>query len=186
MNIFVGCSSKVSQNGFYNAIAEEVSEFIAKGKHNLVFGGQTTGLMGRIYESVRDSKQSKIFVVIHRSTQNTLGTFQFDQAHIAEDIGEKKSKVTELADVLVFIPGGLGTIDELISSIERKAQGEHSKPILIMNVNNYFGNLLKMLNKTYDEGFSANPEGKLYYVAHTLGEALSFLSALEAGFNSYV
>ena len=61
MNIFVGCSSKVSQNGFYNAIAEEVSEFIAKGKHNLVFGGQTTGLMGRIYESVRDSKQSKIF-----------------------------------------------------------------------------------------------------------------------------
>ena len=79
---------------------------------------------------------------------------------------------------MIFIPGGIGTIDELLTAIETRRNHEHDVPIIIINANNLLGHLLDMLNRIYDESFADSRNSKLYFVANTVEEAVNHLSEL--------
>ena len=176
MKIFVGCSSRDVGNEIYNGIADEIGEFIARNGHCLVFGGCSEGLMGRVYAKVNASngnviaRQAKVY-------KDELIGLKAD-IEVFDTINQRKDGYTKIADVLVFIPGGIGTIDELISAIETRRSGEHKNPILIVNEDNFFGDLLNMLEKIYSEGLASEAVKGLYYVANSLNEAISALEVI--------
>lgn len=178
MNVFVGCSSRDTDNELYNRVAEEIGNFIVKGKHNLVFGGSNIGLMGKVYSAVAKSTESKIIISTVKVYEYHLPYLTYSQAHVFETVNERKSALLNLSEILVFIPGGIGTIDELFSAIEARRAHEHESPIIIVNANNFFGHLLDMLNQIYDERFADSKTRELYYIANTLEEALEHLSKL--------
>lgn len=178
MNIFVGCSSRDTDNEYYNRIAEEIGNFIVKGKHNFVFGGCDNGLMGRIYSIVSKSTDSEIIITIAKAYEDDLKNLSYSNAYMFETVNERKNAFIDLANVMIFIPGGIGTIDELMTAIETRRNHEHSVPIIIVNANNFFGHLLDMLNRIYDEGFADSKNSELYFVANNLEEAIGHLSLL--------
>lgn len=185
MNVFVGCSSRDTDNELYNRIAQEIGNFIVKGKHNLVFGGSNIGLMGRVYSVVSKSTESKIIISTAKAYEYHLPYLTYSEAHVFETVNERKSALLKLSDIMIFTPGGIGTIDELFSALETRRAHEHEAPIIIVNANNFFGHLLDMLNQIYDERFADSKTRELYFVANTLDEALEHLSKLTIPRNNY-
>lgn len=178
MNVFVGCSSRDTNNEYYNRIAEEIGDFIVNGKHNLVFGGCDNGLMGKVYSIVSKSSDSKIIITIAKAYEDDLKNLSYSSAHMFDTVNERKNCFIDLADVMFFLPGGIGTIDEILTSIETRRNHEHDVPIIIINTNNYYGHLLDMLNQIYDEGFADSKNRELYFVANSIEEAVNHLSEL--------
>lgn len=178
MNVFVGCSSRNTNNEYYNRIAEEIGNFIVSGEHNFIFGGCESGLMGKIYSTVSKGKKSDIIVTIAKAYEDDLKTLSYSKAYMFDTVNERKNAFTQLADVLIFLPGGIGTVDELLTAIETRRNHEHNIPIIVINANNFFGHLLNMLDRIYDEGFADSKNRQLYLVADTVDEAIEYLSEL--------
>ena len=93
-----------------------------------------------------------------------------------DTVNERKNAFIDLADVMIFIPGGIGTIDELLTAIETRRNHEHNVPIIIINENGFFEQLLNMLERIYDEGFADSKDRQLYLIADTIDEAIEHLS----------
>ncbi len=152
MNVLVCCSSQSPDNAifeFAEEAAKEIAEFIVRGNHNLVFGGGKTGLMGVISQKVQQNRpNSKIFISTLRKWQDDLEEDTFDDCFVFDKLSERKDKLFELADVIVVLPGGLGTIDELFSAIEAKRTGELDKLklIIICNFRGYFKEAFRMID----------------------------------------
>lgn len=179
MNIFVGCSSRNTENEIYNRIAEEIGEFIVKEGHNFVFGGCDLGLMGKIYSIVSKSPKSEIIVTIAKAYADDLKSLSYSKAYMFATVNERKNAFVDLADVMIFIPGGIGTIDELLTAIETRRNHEHFVPIIVINANGFFNQLLGMLEQIYDEGFADSKNRELYFIANTIEEAIEYLSKLQ-------
>ena len=186
MNIFVGCSSRNTENENYNKIAEKIGNFIVKKGHNFVFGGCDVGLMGKIYSIVSKSTKSKIIVTIAKAYADDLKDLSYSKAYMFDTVNERKNAFIELADVMIFIPGGIGTIDELFTAIETRRNHEHNVPIIVINENGFFEQLLNMLERIYDEGFADSENCQLYFVADTVDEAIEYLFELsKESINNY-
>lgn len=183
MNIFVGCSSRDVGNTAYNHAADEIGSYIARNGHNLVFGGSKQGLMGRVYSKVYG--HSKVICTLAKIYEEEAKVLQASEEEnnkseviITATINERKDAIFNLSDVLVFLPGGIGTVDEFMASLESRRSGEHSHPIIIVDVNNSFKKVLEVLEKIYAEEL-ANPKTKeLYYVAKSVEEAISAIETI--------
>lgn len=182
MNVLVCCSSQSPDNAifeFAEEAAKEIAEFIVRGNHNLVFGGGKTGLMGVISQKVQQNRpKSKIFISTLRKWQDDLEEDTFDDCFVFDKLSERKDKLFELADVIVVLPGGLGTIDELFSAIEAKRTGEIDKLklIIICNFRGYFKEAFRMIDTTVCQGFSGRPSRTLYEEIHRVDELGYYLN----------
>ena len=175
MNIFVGCSSRDTDDEIYNKMAQKIADFIVENGHNYVFGGCDTGLMGKIYKIVSKSPNSKIIVAMAKAYERNLESIECSKVYLADTVNERKNDIEKLSDVMLFIPGGIGTIDELLTAIESKRAHEHSLPIIIINEKGFFDPILSMLDRMYDEGFADTKNRKLYLIVDTAEEALEYL-----------
>ena len=175
MNIFIGCSSQNAHNLRYKNEAEKLGNFINTNKHTLVFGGCNSGLMGVIYNSIAN-KTDYIVAVLSKAYENDLNSLSYKKSYVFDTIIERKQCFYDHSDALVFLPGGIGTLDEIISAIESKRNHEHSLPILIVNTNGFFNPLLNMINKIYAEGFTNPKFSKLYHVVNSCDDVIKLLS----------
>ena len=180
MNIFVGCASRLPQNKEYQKLAEDIGNFIVEGKHNLVFGAYNHGLMGTVYSVVEKTMSSDVIAVTCKRFEADLEELSYKEpAYVSDTIAGRKDCFNNVSDVLLFIPGGIGTLDEIVSAIESKRNEEHNLPIIIINQNGFFDHLLNMFEKIYDEKFSDGTARKLYIVVDNFEEALPFLKSFE-------
>ena len=179
MNIFVGCSSRDTNNTEYNDLALGIGKYIASHKHNFIFGGCDVGLMGKVYSVVSKSTDSKVIISMSSAFIDQIENISYDYIKHFDTMTQRKEYLISVADVIIILPGGLGTIDELITAIESKRSGEHAKPIIIANVNHYFDDILKMFEKTFAEGFADSKSRELYYVATSLNEVIALLDSLK-------
>lgn len=175
MRIFVASASRETNNETYNRLADDIGLYIADGFHTYVFGGCVSGFMGRIYNVVR--KQNECCQIIAPGVEaykdQIIQLAMKDpeaKCSISPTVNDRKNKIIENSDVLIFIVGGIGTLDELFSCIESKRAGEHDKPILIVNIDGYYDCLLGMLEKIYIEGFASQSNREVYTVCNSFAE----------------
>ena len=90
-------------------------------------------------------------------------------------LGGDADKTNMWDNLIIFLPGGLGTIDEIFTSIESKRANEHDNDIIIVNFNNYYDDLIKQLNKMYKEKFADSYNKELYYIADNIDEVISYI-----------
>lgn len=182
MNIFVGCGSRIPKSEEYCSLAEEIGRAIVEKKDNFVFGAYNHGLMGIIYQIVEKSKNSSVIAVTCKAYEEDLKELSYmEPAYIKDNISGRKETFYKVSDVLVYIPGGLGTLDELMSAIETKRGEEHNLPIIIVNQNGYFNNFLNMLEKAYTEEFSSDSARRLYKVVNNSKELFEEIEKLRKG-----
>ncbi len=178
MNIFVGCSSRDTENEKYNDAAIAIGRFISEGEHNYIFGGCKYGLMGKIYHEVLKNKKSKIIVSISNAYAEQLKEITYDELYSFDKMSERKEAMLEMSDIIIFLPGGIGTIDELMTAIETKRNHEKNKPIIIANIDGYFDKFMEMIEKTFVEKFADRESENLYIVVNSVEEMIERLENL--------
>lgn len=173
MNIFVGSASRNTEVEAYNRVAEDIAKYIVDGNHTYVFGGCNHGLMGIIYSYVSEHDCNIVAAGVECYKDEIVYLCQKDdkiKATIATTVNERKNDVIKSSDVFIFIPGGIGTFDEMFASIETRRAGEHDKPIFIVNINGYYDLLLGMFEKMYAEDFASESNREVYTICNSFEE----------------
>ena len=161
MNIAVFCSSSEEINERYIKSSRNVLESLFEKNNNLVFGTYSKGIMGISY---RIAKKNKRKVIGISPNEQDFLDLKCDEKIITKSVNERTDNMIEKADILLFLPGGIGTIYELFTAIEKKRNNEYDKPIYIYNETGFFDDILQILDKIYKEKFSSSKDCKNYEV----------------------
>lgn len=173
--IFSSSSNKIDNK--YKQDAKKISTILAENGYDLVFGGGSVGLMGVCAEVFKTYNREVISVIPKALNINGVVFYESNQIIVTETINERKAIMEKLADVFVALPGGFGTLEELLEVITLKQLGYHNKPICIFNTNNFFKNLLKQLNVLYKENFTHYDYKKIYFVTNTPEKLLKYINS---------
>jgi uncharacterized protein (TIGR00730 family) len=153
VKICVYCSSSSKINDKYFKSTENLAKEFIKEKISVVYGGGGAGLMGHLADTIIDNG-GKIKGISPRFMKDIEWTHKrLTDLELVDTMHERKSKFLEGIDGIVALPGGCGTLDELIEVITFKRLGLFFKPIIILNVDGFYDPFKEMLEKCVDEKF---------------------------------
>jgi uncharacterized protein (TIGR00730 family) len=150
--ICVNCGSSSGNNSNYIKMAQELGEVLIKQKIELVFGGASVGLMGKVADTVLKGGGS-VIGIIPKSFANKVAHQGLTKLHIVETMHERKAMMFDLSDAFIALPGGFGTVEEVTELLTWSQLGLNKKPCGIININKYFNPLLTFFNNAVTEGF---------------------------------
>ncbi len=153
MNVCVYCASSALVDAVYFDATERLAREFVREKVHVVYGGGAIGLMGRLADTVIDGGGT-IKGVIPKFMDEVEWTHRrVTEIEFTETMHERKAKFLESIDALVALPGGTGTLEELLEAITLKRLGLFTKPIVILNTNDYYAPLRRMFEKCVAENF---------------------------------
>lgn len=153
-SICVFCGSSPGRDGRFIDGARKFGEILGREKIGLVFGGGGVGLMGAVARATADAGGEvtgiiPTFLVNRERPEAAHST----KTIVTKDMHERKHKMFEMADAFVALPGGIGTLEELVEQLTWIQLGQHKKPLLILNTDGFWNPLLKLLENFRDMGF---------------------------------
>tara|TARA_R110002095_G_scaffold88769_2_gene77534 strand:- start:427 stop:1113 length:687 start_codon:yes stop_codon:yes gene_type:complete len=180
-NVVVFCSSSHKIKNSYQEAATALGETLAKNNINLVFGGSDTGLMGLVARAAKagGSKITNIF-----PEQLKAYNIEYKEADVfiyTKTIGERKEKMMR-ADAFVALPGGFGTLDEVMSAVIAKQLGVHKKPIILVNIDGFWQPLLETFKAMAKENTLKPEHLQLVTIIDSPDHLMGALEAEQGGF----
>jgi len=177
--ICIYCSSSDAVDNKYFELAQRTAKLMVEKNYDLVYGGANVGIMRSIAENVKIAGGKVIGVMPERIHSKGLGFKDSDDFFVTKDMHERKAKMAELADAFIALPGGFGTIEELVEVITHKQLNYHTKPIVIINYDNFYSNLVNLFEDFYIHKFSKEVYRKLYYIADNEISAIEYIENYE-------
>jgi len=170
--ICVYCASSTQVKPVYFEATARLSRIFALANLSVVYGGGSKGLMGQLADSTLKAG-GKITGVIPRFMCDVEWNHTgLTELILVDTMHERKEKMALMADAIVALPGGCGTLEELLEVITWKRLGIFTKPIVIVNVEGYFDDLVSMLDRAVDEHFMRKEHHKMWEVVRTPEEVL--------------
>ena len=151
--VTIFCASSIRIDAQYIDEAYKLGKLLAAAGIELIYGGGKVGLMGAVSSGALDSGGKVIGVIPEFMRDLELGREDINELRIVKDMHKRVEMLIEDSDMLIALPGGVGTFDELMQSIAWKTLGLIIKPIIIVNSNNFFEHILKSLIHAEEEGF---------------------------------
>ena len=149
--IITASSEEISDN--YLNIAEKVSNFLAENNFDLVFGASSKSMMGICYQNFKKHNRD-IYSLTTPKYQDQLALLKDSKQYLCETTFDLKKDLFNNADIVVCLPGGIGTYSEVLSFIEEKRSNNRNKPIIIYNENNFYEDIVSIINKLINEKFT--------------------------------
>ena len=178
-SVTVYCSSSNrSPATFFNA-ASELGRGLAQRGITLVFGGGNVGLMGCIANAVLESGGRVRGIIPRFLEEREVAHYGLTELCVVETMHERKMKLTEWADAFIVLPGGFGTLDELIEVITWRHLGHHRKPILLLNIDGFWNPLIAFFNQLASQHLVGENHGELYRVCDSIDELYIALEEAE-------
>lgn len=172
--VFCGSSEFVSQD--YKDVAHKLGKILVQEGIRLVYGGSRTGLMGVIADSVMSEGGQAIGFIPQNLHEFEIGHDGLTELHIVDSMHERKRLMFEYSDAIIVLPGGFGTLDEVTEIITWRQIRLHSKPIAILNINDYWTDLFDTFAKHMIQNGFVRPEHRnIYYLASTIEDTMSYL-----------
>lgn len=171
-SVCVYCASSTKIDKQYFDMAEELGRLIAKNNIRLVNGAGSIGLMRAVSDAVLSSGGEVTGVIPKFMVEQGWHHSQLTRLIEAENMHERKQTMADLSDAAIALPGGCGTLEELLEIITWKQLGLYLNPIVILNINGFFDPLLEMLDKAISENFMRKQHGDIWQVAGTPQEAI--------------
>jgi uncharacterized protein (TIGR00730 family) len=153
MNICVFCGSSFGNSLAYEACAKEIGFLIGSSGDTLVYGGGKVGLMGVVAEAALSHSGRVIGIIPDFLHKREVALEQVTELYIVSSMHERKMRMADLADAFIVLPGGLGTIDELVEILTWNQLELINKPVAVLNLNSYFNPFIALLEKMIAEGF---------------------------------
>tara|TARA_Y100000590_G_scaffold463184_1_gene629264 strand:+ start:509 stop:1054 length:546 start_codon:yes stop_codon:yes gene_type:complete len=150
--VFCGSSNKVDE--IYKNVARILGKIFAEAKIEIIFGGGNVGLMGELATSCIENN-GKITGIIPKHLEKMEVSQQgLTKLHIVESMHIRKSMMFDLSQAIVVLPGGIGTLDEFFEVITWKQLNLHNKPIVLINLNNFWEPLIFLLKHLKNSNFT--------------------------------
>jgi uncharacterized protein (TIGR00730 family) len=153
MRICVFCGSRVGHNPLYTDAAREMGRTVAARQIDLVYGGGRVGLMGVIADAVLGAGGAVIGVMPQPLVDREIQHTGLTALHVVSTMHERKTRMAELADGFIALPGGAGTLEEIFEQWTWAQLGIHGKPCGFLNTHGYFDPLRDMVARMEGEGF---------------------------------
>jgi uncharacterized protein (TIGR00730 family) len=151
-NICVNCGSNTGTRPEYLKAANDLGRYLAINNIGLVYGGAGVGLMGAVASSALENS-GKVIGVIPESFADRVAHNNLTELHIVSTMHERKTKMFDLSDGFIGLPGGMGTIEEIFEVLTWAQLGFHTKPCGILNICGYYDSILTFLENAVDQRF---------------------------------
>lgn len=187
-SVTVFCGSSSGYDVMYQKAAEELGKKLAEERIKLVYGGAKVGLMGAVADAVLGAGGEVIGVLPEFLRSKEIAHEGLTDLILVESMHERKTKMHQLSDGVIALPGGFGTLEELFEMLTWAQLGLHKNPIGLLNVDGYYDSLIDLVQSMVDKGFlkivnqkmllSSNNAIELLqtmrsYVAPTIGKWIS-------------
>jgi uncharacterized protein (TIGR00730 family) len=170
--ICVFCSSSEVIDPAYVRLATDVGIELAARGHRLVSGGGSVSCMGAVARAARSGGARTVGVIPTALHTRELADFDADELLITETMRERKAEMDARADAFLALPGGLGTLEELLEVWTARVLGLHDKPVVVLDPDGLFAPLRAQLELLVDRGFVRAPAAAAVTWARDVAEAL--------------
>ena len=174
-NVCVFCASSANIDERYLADARELGNLLAQGGWRCVNGGGAVGLMGAVTDGTLDAGGEVTGVIPKFMVDNGWCYDRLMDVVVTADMHQRKQMMSNMADAVIALPGGVGTLEELLETLTWRQLGLVKVPIIILNTLGYYDLLLAMLRHAIDEGFMKPSHSQLWQVAATPADAVALL-----------
>lgn len=175
-NVCVFCASSANIDSRYLQAARDLGALLAREGWRCVNGGGAVGLMGAVTDGALDAGGEVTGVIPKFMVDNGWCYDRLEDVIITADMHQRKHMMSDMADAVIALPGGVGTLEELLETLTWRQLGLVKVPIIILNTLGYYDALLDMLCHAIDEGFMKTSHAQLWQVAATPQEAIDLLA----------
>lgn len=158
----------------YLKAAEEVGRWIGRSGRQLVYGGAAKGQMERLAQTVKVHGGTVIGVIPQVIKDRGLISAQCDITFFTADLTDRKAVMMRESEVLIALPGGIGTLDELFTALAARTLGLYARPVVLYNAGGCWDGLLDALNRLHREGLIDVPAEQLVHIASNVDELEAF------------
>jgi uncharacterized protein (TIGR00730 family) len=174
-SICVYCGSRVGHDPSHRQAAEELAAVLLRHRLGLIYGAGRIGLMGVLADAMLAGGGDVIGVIPRALMDSEVAHAGLSRLEVVESMHIRKARMMELADAMVALPGGLGTLEELFEALTWAQLRFHSKPCGLLNVRGYFDPLLTFLDRALEEGFISTENRRLVSVESSPAQLLDVL-----------
>jgi uncharacterized protein (TIGR00730 family) len=178
VTVYASSSERIDRR--YFPVAEELGRRIGERGWDLVWGGGRYGLMGAVSRGARMAGGRTIGVILQDFIDKNVHCENAHRMDTVTDMRTRKRGLDEAGDAFVALPGGLGTLEELLEVLAQKQLGFHGRPIVILDAFGYWAPLLQMLEKGFAEGFVQPRFRGMWTVATDAAAAIEQLATTPA------
>ncbi|OAY42975.1 cytokinin riboside 5'-monophosphate phosphoribohydrolase LOG7 [Manihot esculenta] len=181
--ICVFCGSSTGKKASYQEAAIELGKELVEKRIDLVYGGGSVGLMGLVSQAVHDGGRHVLGVVPKTLMPREIIGHTVGEVRAVSNMHQRKAEMARQADAFIALPGGYGTLEELLEVITWAQLGIHSKPVGLLNVDGFYNSLLSFIDKAVDEGFISPTARRIIVSAPTAKQLVRQLEEYEAEYD---
>lgn len=186
-SVAVYCGSSDTAPEMYKKAALELGNILAKNKIQLVYGGGRMGLMGIVADACTKAGGYVIGYMTEFLNEFEKGHDAISELHLVPNMHERKFKMFERADAFLIMPGGFGTLDESFEVMTWKQIGLHKKPIIFIDINNYWSPLFEtFVHHMIENKFVRENDRELYTIIKSIDEVIDCLNQCKVNGESFV
>lgn len=174
-SIGVYCSSYEGLDEVYRNAAIELGQRLAEQQITMIYGGGTQGLMGDISKSVMNNGGRVIGFMPRHLEEFEEPNWDITELHMVDTMHTRKRMMFEHSEAFFILPGGFGTLDETFEIITWEQLRLHAKPIIFININNYWSPLQDLTSNIFNQGFAKSEHEKFFKFVNTIPEAFQAL-----------
>jgi cytokinin riboside 5'-monophosphate phosphoribohydrolase len=171
----VYCSSSDRLDTGYYQVAEQLGRTLVAHHWSLVYGGGNTGLMGSLARSVRSHGGHIVGVIPEFMKRKELAFADADEMISVDTMRERKLVMETRADAFLALPGGWGTLEEILEILTLRQLDVLRKPCVLLNQEGFYDELLKLFDRMMEEHFTKPSSRELFYVAHTVEQVFDLI-----------
>ena len=175
--ITVYCSSSDQIDRGYFDAAEALGAALGARGDTLVYGGGRIGLMGALARAVHAHGGRVVGVIPESMKSVEVAYTEADELLVTETMRQRKQLMEDRGDAFVVLPGGFGTLEELLEIITGRVLRHHAKPVVLLNCQGFYDHLLELFDRLYATGFARRKDFPAYHVAADAPDALRQLDA---------
>ncbi|XP_066318925.1 probable cytokinin riboside 5'-monophosphate phosphoribohydrolase LOGL2 [Miscanthus floridulus] len=173
--ICVFCGSSHGKKRSYQDAAIELGKELVARNIDLVYGGGSVGLMGSVSQAVYNGGRHVIGVIPKTLMPREISGETVGEVKAVADMHQRKAEMARQSDAFIALPGGYGTLEELLEAIAWAQLGIHDKPVGLLNVDGYYDPLLSFIDKAVEEGFIKPTARNIIVLAPTPKELIQKL-----------
>ena len=170
MKIGIFCSANQEIDPDFFKYTEELGRWAAKNDHSIVYGGVNQGLMECVAKAVHEAGGRTIGIIPRIVEESGRISDYVDVEILCDDLNDRKQLMQDQADIFVALPGGIGTLDEILSIAASATIGYHDKKVILYNMKGFWDSLIALLDDLQIKGFTRKDWRTYIAVANSLEE----------------
>lgn len=174
--IAIFCSASNHIEPVYQEAATQLGKWMGEQGKWLIYGGSNTGLMDTIAQAAKAHGSMIMGVVPTKLEEKAMVSDLLDVTFRSVNLSDRKDIMLQEADIMVALPGGIGTLDEIFHVMASASIGYHSKKVILYNVNGFWEEVIHFLKKLEETHFAHRPLSNYFSVANTFEELIQILN----------